>query len=377
METNQQVPPKEETPVKQPIIKEIKTVEYFDKRRYKFTFLDNTVRFITSVTTKLEEWRDKGLERHREEVGTDEANREMEEGGTWGSKVHHACFLLATGGGVFYEPPAYQTVGIQNEEVAALVKQNNLIRSQLALRGIPYITISDQYRFLQVAKFKNWIDVVKPEVLYAETKVYSLALDVAGRIDFLFRVKEGNYPIAGAKDVFLPGGIILPDVKSGAWSDKYWLQLAAYRKAVAESLGIAFLPVATVGIHLKASTKSGMNTLVHLGEEADHDFELYQHVAAIYDDKHKNDSPFDFEFEPVLLGEQAHAELFLGGTIPNAEAERVIGSELLERAEPANKVRAAEFEADLSKAKNVEDIHSPVIQNDEFLRSPKRPRRIS
>ena len=129
----------------QQLIKEIKTVEYFDKRRYKFTFLDNAVRYIASVTTKLEEYREQGIERYRETVGPEEANRAFEEGGEWGGIVHHACFLLATGGAVLYEPPAYQTVGIENEEVAALIKQNVLICQQLAVRKIPYLKINDQF----------------------------------------------------------------------------------------------------------------------------------------------------------------------------------------------------------------------------------------
>jgi hypothetical protein len=304
-----------------PLIKEIKSVEYFDKRRYKFTFTNNTTRYITSVTTKLEEYREQGIEHYREKVGQEEADRALEEGGEWGSIVHHACFLLATGGAVLYEPPGFQTIGIPNEDIASLVKQNHLIRQQLDLNKIPHMTINDQYRYLQVRKFKHWIDTVKPEVLYAETVVYSLTHDIAGRMDFLFRVKGGSYPIAGAKDVTLPDGIIIPDIKSGAWSNKYWLQFAAYAKAVEESLGIEV--VATVPIHLKAATNTGLNTMVHLAEQMKHDFELYQHVAAIYDDKHKNDTPTEFEFESVLLSSQARGTLFLGQVLENPVAEKI------------------------------------------------------
>lgn len=308
------------------LIKDIKTVEYFDKRRYKFTFLDNTVRYITSVTTKLEEYREKGIELYRERVGSEEADRAMEEGGEWGTIVHHACFLLATGGAVLYEPPAYQTVGIINEDVIELVKQNNFMRQQFDVNKIPYITINDQFRYLQCRKFKNWLDVVKPEVLYAETKIYSLEDDIAGRLDFLFRVKSGHYPIAGAKDVWLPDGVILPDVKAGAWSQKFYYQLAAYRVAVKKSLGIEV--DATVGIHLKAQTNTGLNTLVHNKEEADHDFTIYQHIAAIYDEKHKNDIPTEFEFESVLLSDQARGTVMLGITIPNPAAEAQVAQEV-------------------------------------------------
>ena len=317
--------PEQSAPVK-PIIKEIKSIEAFDSRRYRFTFLDNVKRYIASVTTKLEEYREKGVERYRENVGAEEANRALNEGAEMGSLVHHACFLLATGGAVLYEPPAYQTVGIANEEVGELVKQNSLIRQQLLVQKIPFLTINDQYRYLQCAKFKKWLDVVKPEVLYAETVVYDIELDIAGRIDFLFKVKGGSYPIAGSKDVWLPQGIILPDVKSGSWSEKYWLQLGAYRKAVQNSLGLEV--EATVGIHLKAMTNSGLNTLVHSAEEADNDFQLYQHVAAIYDAKHKNDNPTDFEFETVLLGTQASG-VILGTTMPNKMSDEKLEKGLL------------------------------------------------
>lgn len=352
------------------LIKEIKCIEFFDKRRYKFTFIDRAVRWITSVTTKLEEYREEGLERYRESVGPEEANRNMEEAGEWGRLVHHACFLLATGGAVLYEPPSYQTIGIQNEEVAELVKQNNFIRQQLALKSIPHLTIDDQFRFLQCKKFKGWLDAVKPEVLYAESVVYSLTYDIAGRIDFLFRVKEGNYPIAGEKDVFLPGGIILPDVKTGAWSKRHFLQMGAYRKAVEESLGESV--VATVGIHLKAKTKTGLNTLVHLADEADRDFELYQHVAAIYDDKHKNDTPQDFEFESVLMGTAAQSVL-LGITIPNPTAEAQVEMEI--SVEP-KEGRAAQFDSDLAKTTDIEaePKEKQGTVDKSFLRTSRRKR---
>ena len=330
-----------------PIIKEIKTIEVFDERRYKFTFLDKSVRYIPSVTQKLTEYREKGIERLREDIGTEEANALMNEAGEWGSKVHHAAFVIAVGGCVMYEPPAYKTVGILNEEVAGVMQQNRLIRQQLDLQNIPHMTIHDQFRFLQVKKFDYWMKTVKPEVVYAETVVYSLTHDIAGRLDFLFKVKEGNYPIAGAKDVFLPEGIILPDVKTGAWSNKHYLQMSAYRVAVAESLGIDV--VATVGIHLKAATNSGLNTLVRLGPEADEDFKVYQNVAAVYDYKHKNDTPEDYEFETVLMGEQASG-VILGATMPNKVAEAQIGAaavqklnEGLEFAEPVHTGDAKDF----------------------------------
>jgi hypothetical protein len=305
----------QQTPSAAPIVKEIKSVEYFDGRVYKFTFTDGAKRYIKSVTTKLEEYRDKGIEHYREQVGTDEANLALKEGAEGGSLVHHACFLLATGGAVLFEPYAYQTAGIPNEEVSELQKQNALIRQQLDLNKIPHLTINDQYRYLQARKFKYWLDQVQPEVLYAETVIYSLTHDIAGRMDFLFRVKGGSYKIAGAKDVVLPDGIILPDVKTGNWSDKHWLQLGAYRVAVKESTGLDI--AATVGIHLKANTITGLNTLVHTASEADRDFELYQHIAAIYDHKHKNDSPVDFEFESILLSNQVSGIIGLGQILPN------------------------------------------------------------
>lgn len=304
------------------IIKEIKRVEHFDRRRYKFTFVNNQVKWITSVTEKLSEYREQGIERFRENVGSEEANQILEEAGEWGGIVHHGCFLLATGGAVLFEPPAYQTIGIENEEVAELVKQNKLIRQQLDVKRIPYLTINDERRFLQCAKFKFWLGEVKPEILFAETVVYSLEKDIAGRIDFLMKVKEGDYMIAGAKEVHLPEGVILPDVKSGSWSDKHWLQMAAYREAVKESLGLDV--VATVGIHLKAQTKTGLNTLVHAGAELDRDFTDYQHVAAIYDRKHPDDTPEDFKFESVLLSENAAKAIPLGATMPNPVAEKAV-----------------------------------------------------
>lgn len=354
----------------EPIIKEIKTVEYFDSRKYKFTFLDNTTRYITSVTTKLEEYREQGIEYYRERVGAEEANRALEEGGEWGGIVHHACFLLATGGAVLFEPPAYKTVGIENAAVAEIVKQNALIRQQLTLQKIPFLTISDQFRYLQCVKFKRWMDVVEPEVLYAETVVYDIELDIAGRMDFLFRVKGGNYPIAGAKDIYLPKGIILPDVKSGYWSKKYFLQLGAYRKAVKKSLGIEV--EATVGIHLKAQTNTGLNTLVHLADEADHDFELYQHVAAIYDEKHKNDTPTDFEFDSVLLGNQAHGAIMLGTILENQSSSALLTKQLQESVEAVNAGKEVETTAQqeslgLGEAEAPKTATKQPISGGEFL----------
>ena len=102
--------------------------------------------------------------------------------------------------------------------------------------------------------------------------------------------------------------------------------MSAYRAAVRESLDMDV--VATVGIHLKAKTDSGLNTLVHLAEEADHDFSLYQHVAAIYDAKHTDDEPKEFEFESVLLSEQARGAVVLGSILPNPTAEKEVAESI-------------------------------------------------
>lgn len=93
------------------IIKDILQVDFFDNRYYKFTFLNDTVRWIPSVSTKLREWKDDGIDRWRGNVGNEEADRRFEQAGEEGTLVHHACFLLATGGAVLYQPPFYQTVG--------------------------------------------------------------------------------------------------------------------------------------------------------------------------------------------------------------------------------------------------------------------------
>jgi hypothetical protein len=321
------------------LIREIATVEYFDSRYYKFTFASSATRWIASVTKKLEEYREKGIENFRETVGAEEANRALEEGGEWGGIVHHGCFLIATGGAVLYEPPAYQSVGIANKEVDELRKQNASYREQLDKINRPHLTISDQYRFVQVMKFKYWFDTVQPEVLFAETRVYSLDDDIAGRIDFLFRVSGGAYPLHGtlsvqpdsslkltrAKDVVLPEGIVLPDVKSGTWSNKYWLQMGAYARAVEVSLGQQVL--ATVAIRLKSTNMMGMITDVHSAGEIVTDLTNFKHISAIYDLKHANDEPFDMRFNSILYSVFANPAVPLGAIMPNPTDETKVAEE--------------------------------------------------
>lgn len=339
------------------IIKDILQVDFFDNRYYKFTFLNDTVRWIPSVSTKLREWKDDGIDRWRGNVGNEEADRRFEQAGEEGTLVHHACFLLATGGAVLYQPPFYQTVGIKNEAVDNLVKQNELIRKQLKVLDIPFLTIEDQYRYLQVKLFDGWLKEVKPEVLYAETVVYSLAHDVAGRIDFLFRVKEGEYEIAGAKKVWLPEGIILPDVKSGSWSDKHLLQMGAYRVAVEESLGLQV--AATVGIHLKAGTNTGLNTIVRPAKEADIDYESYRNVAAVWDRKNKNKNPKDFKFESVLLGQKAEG-VILGATLENPVSAVEVQKEALSKIqteEPGKESTSELLDTEYLKKKGAKKTH--------------------
>jgi hypothetical protein len=189
---------------------------------------------------------------------------------------------------------------------------------------------------LQVRRFKNVFDVLKPKTLYAEATVYSLTHDIAGRVDFIWEVEGATVNIS-QRGVDIPKGNIIVDVKTGSWSKKALYQMAAYDKAIQESLGIPI--VATVGIHLKAQTQSGVNVIVRRRAEIDHDFSIYQHIAAIYDEKHRNDAYSDYEFESVVVGERAAEAIMLGQTIRNATAE----ADMLKSV--ADKINAAEHGA--------------------------------
>lgn len=264
--------------------KAIKTIEYFDDRWYKI-INGESVEYLESVTTVLNAYPKPGLARWRGDVGNREADLRMKEGGDKGTNVHSHCRQLLAGFKIGYVP--------KNEPMPIVEEGTVVIRSQ--------------EEYLAVYRFWQWMKAVNPEVVAVELTVYDLEEHAAGTMDYLFRIIEGEYMIAGAKALKLKGGLYVGDLKSGNWVDEtaemqtatygiFWENLFRGTEGFEEVVG-------TLVIHTNASTKKGIEglTTVHRNrEEMIEDYDDFKSTHKIWKKKFGSSRPNIMEFPMEL-----------------------------------------------------------------------------
>jgi hypothetical protein len=277
----------------QPVIS-IKQIAWFDDRFYRVTLWDDTVRNIPSVTTKLRVLPKPFIAKWRGDVGNEVADRRLHDAGERGTRVHHACYMYATGGGVIFSPPKYKGMEGINKQADALAKQFDAT-------GTPYIVLQNEDEVLMVQRFRDFMAALNPTILGAEVVLYSLNMNAAGTADYILTIPGGDYAIAGAKPMTLPAGTYLLDLKSGQEDADHFIQLAAYTAMYEESTGTPI--VGGLMVYLNADTKTGipgLQTRFKTREQINNDLRVYEAASLIYDNKYGNDTPKDLTI-PLLI----------------------------------------------------------------------------
>ena len=264
-------------------------LEWFDEHWYQIELDGGEVRFLASVTTKLQATPKPFLARWRGDVGNREADLRLYEAGARGTRIHYAASVLAKNGTVVYNPfnrPTYSHDQIKHIEDET---------------GEEVFVLQDQNEMYQVVKFKDWLDEVKPEIVAYDKIVYDLENNDAGTIDFIFKINEGFYDVSGATPLALAEGYYIVDLKSSnQLQDDYWMQVAAYTKMAADNFINKDEIQGGLLIHTNAvRTKKGipgLMTKLHTKEALRGDYEAYRHVSAIWERHNKNAAPKLLQF---------------------------------------------------------------------------------
>lgn len=280
--------------VEQILVPEIVLVEYFDDHFYKVTKNGET-HYLPSVTTKLGIIDKPNLDRWRADIGQREADLRAYEAAERGKRIHWAYETALKGGIVVYDPwknPVFTEEGIA--DLKALHNGNVAI-------------LRSQDEMWAMAKLQKHYDTLKPFVVGVEEKVYDIENRDAGTIDNILWIDEGDYLISGAKEVHLEGGLYINDLKTGRFlDDNVWLQLAPYAKMWEDrhEMKITGALVTWTGATIKGGI-AGLKTLVRdRATLMEKDYKDFRHAAALWERKHADDQPANFEFPAVVQFKQ-------------------------------------------------------------------------
>jgi hypothetical protein len=268
--------------------KRIVLVEHHDEHWYKIT-VDAKVYYIPSVTTKLGVKDKPFLARWRGDIGNREADMRVYEAQQKGRRIHWAWETALKGGIVIYDP--WQAPAYSESEIAALkAKHNGLVA--------PLRTADEMWH---IVRLQRQFQILKPEVLAVEIKVFDLENRDAGTIDHVYKIKEGIYQIA-AKPVHLDAGIYVGDLKTGSSVDEnVWMQLAPYAYMYEQMFHVelAGALISHSGSNLK--TAPGFKTLIRTRDMLmNRDYPDYRHASALWMRDHEDDEPKTYEFEALI-----------------------------------------------------------------------------
>ena len=226
----------------------VEQVTWFDQHFYQFLNPDGTEEFFPSVTTILQVSPKPFLNRWRGDLGNEEADRIKNEGAERGSNIHFACDILKQGGAVVLMQG--HKARYSDAEIAEIKKKHNGL---IAL-------IWDQFEYLQVYRYLQFLQEIKPIDIGSEETVFSLKHRFAGTLDDRYLLKTGTYNINGSKPIKLDEGMYISDIKSSKTiTDDNYNQLAAYWVAKEEMSGEQI--DGALLVHTNATTKSGIEGL--------------------------------------------------------------------------------------------------------------------
>jgi len=271
----------------------IKMTSWFDDRFYRIENEAGEVKYFPSVTSVLSATPKPFLYRWRGDVGNELADKRMMEAGDRGTRIHHACYAISNKGCVIFNP--WQSPNYTKAEIDAL---------QSEYFDRPFVILPNQEEMYQVTKFDAWLKTVKPEIITSEAIVYSLQHEIAGTLDYLFKIQEGDYLVAGKQPLHLEAGLYIADLKtSKQLDDDHYMQIAAYAKLAQET---GFEIKGAMLIHTTADTKfgiEGLTTKLSLPEQIETDWQDFLSVKQVFKRKFANNKPTIFEFPAILRGE--------------------------------------------------------------------------
>ena len=268
---------------------EVKLVEYYNEHWYKVVKNEET-NYYPSVTTKLGVVRKPFLEQWRGDLGNRECDMRVFEASQRGTRIHHAWYVLTTGGMVIYNhwrKPTYLA-----EEIEAF---RDKYEGNIAV-------IQHQDEMVDVWKLQQFMGIVKPRIIASELVVYSDKNQEAGTIDNVFEIEQGSYPVNGREPLYLEGGIYIADLKTGnTFSEDAYLQMAAYASMYTEMYGKEV--TGTLGLHTAGKNRKGIEGFTaYCRPKASviEDYSEFRSVSEVWLSKNKNAQPRKFEFPSML-----------------------------------------------------------------------------
>ncbi len=264
---------------------DVKQIDWFDDHWYKVRYLNEqkmeAEEYFASVTTKLGVLAKPHLVRWYGDIGTREAQRKMREAGDRGTRIHWAWYFWMNGGAVVFQDrrnPAYD-----REEMDELYRRHN---------GEVW-TLENQDEHYDFLKLVQMFNILQPNIVESEKKVFNVEHREAGTADNIFRLAEGKYEVSGKTPLKLPGGFYMGDLKTGAQvSKEHFMQISAYVHC-AESMGYERFKGALI-YHTSASMRSGIYGLkVHhiTREEIDQYYADYRDISRVWERQCANQKP--------------------------------------------------------------------------------------
>lgn len=245
-------------------------VDWFDSHYYRVG-----TKFYPSVTTVLGASPKWYLGNWRGDVGNAEADRIMREAQIHGSNVHGYLNHLIYGGALMFNGDG---------------------------RERDYINVKDQNEYLHIYKVVQFLNIVKPKILMTEEMLWSDKYEFAGTMDLLLDIEEGEYPVNGAKPLFMEGGVYVADLKTGksVGNEAFW-QTSAYAEALREHTGLQV--AGSMILHTQSANVKGIEGFgvkMRNSEEVRLDFENFLKVYEVWKISPNPAKPKIFEMPKIL-----------------------------------------------------------------------------
>lgn len=266
-------------------------VEWFSEHWYKVSVNEKT-HYIPSVTTKLGIIDKPFLAKWRGDIGNREADLRVYEASQMGTRIHWAWATALKGGAVIYDPwknPVYSAEG--------LTDLGKKYHGNMAI-------LRTQEEMAHLHKLQLQFKALQPLVLGVEQTVFDLEYNDAGTIDSIYKMKAGDYQVAGKTPLHIPEGLWVHDLKSGKTVDEenVWLQTAPYLVMYEKTNNVK--AVGCMVTHTNALVKSGISglkTLLRSREQImDQDYPDYRRAAKLWERDHKEDQPHQYSFPSII-----------------------------------------------------------------------------